>query len=60
MPMIYKGKNKTVRGKKQYEVRMLGFEFWIKEDEFNRAVRLGQVFYKANKPVNIKQIMAAA
>lgn len=58
--MIYKGKNKTIGGEKQYEVRMFGFEFWVKENEFNKAVRLGQVFYKANKPVNIKEIMAAA
>lgn len=60
MTMIYKGKNKTIGGEKQYEVRMFGFEFWVKENEFNKAVRLGQVFYKANKPVNIKEIMAAA
>ena len=35
----------------QHQVRLLGHEFFISEDEANRAIETGQGFYKANKLV---------
>lgn len=49
--MIFTKETRTTETGKEYKVRVLGTHFWEKEDEFKHRVGLGQVFYKANKPV---------
>lgn len=57
--MIYTGETKLYRKKTQYKVRMMGFEVWLKEAEFLKAVKDGHVFRKANKPFTEKEFKAA-
>jgi len=59
MKMIYTGETKLYRKKTQYKVRMMGFEVWLKEAEFLKAVKDGHVFRKANKPFTEKDLKAA-
>lgn len=59
MKMIYTGETKLYRKKTQYKVRMMGFEVWLKETEFLKAVKDGHVFRKANKPFTEKDLKAA-
>ena len=59
MKMIYTGETKLYRKKTQYKVRMMGFEVWLKEAEFLKAVKDGHVFQKANKPFTEKELKAA-
>lgn len=59
MKMIYTGETKLYRKKTQYKVRMMGFEVWLKEAEFLKAVKDGPVFRKANKPFTEKELKAA-
>ena len=59
MKMIYTGETKLYRKKTQYKVRMMGFEFWLKEAEFLKAVKDGHVFRKVNKPFTGKDLKVA-
>lgn len=59
MKMIYTGETKLYRKKTQYKVRMMGFEVWLKEAEFLKAVKDGHVFRKVNKPFTEKDLKAA-
>lgn len=59
MKMIYTGETKLYRKKTQYKVRMMGFDLWLKEGDFLKAVKDGHVFRKANKPFTEKELKAA-
>lgn len=49
--MIFTKNEKTENSKRFFEVRKLGANFWIDEDEFRDELAKGQLYFKANKPV---------
>ena len=49
--MIFTQKEKTENGKRLFEVRTLGANFWIDETEFRDELAKGQLYFKVNKPV---------
>lgn len=49
--MIFTRKTKQTENGTKYEVRTLGRNFWIDEDEFKHHMNAGNLFYKANYPV---------
>ena len=49
--MIFTKNEKTENGKRFFEVRTLGANFWIDETEFRQELTNGQLYFKANKPV---------
>lgn len=49
--LIFQNSTKVENNTKQFLIRTLGADFWISQDEFEKAVLDGNVFYKANKPV---------
>lgn len=54
--MIYLKEKRTYYRKPQRLVRFLGHNFWISEYEFVSEVAKGNMFYKANKPVSLKEL----
>jgi hypothetical protein len=54
--MIFTKQIRTVDNAKEFQVRMFGFNFWITEDELKEEIKKGQVFFKANKPVELKDV----
>ena len=54
--MIFTKQIRTVDNTKEFQVRMFGFNFWITEDELKEGIKKGQVFFKANKPVELKDV----
>ena len=54
--MIFTKQIRTVDNTKEYQVRMFGYNFWISEDELKEEIKKGQVFFKTNKPVELKDV----
>lgn len=55
--MIFKKVTREVNGVKEYKVRMFGTETWLDKKEFKRQLINGNVFYKANKPMEAKDLV---
>ena len=49
--MIFTKNERTNGTEREFEVRTLGHNFWIKETEFRKELENGHLFFKANKPV---------
>ena len=54
--MIFTKQTRAVDNSKEFQVRMFGYNFWISEDEFKEEIKKGLVFFKANKPVELKDV----
>lgn len=55
--MIFTKQTREANNGTEFQVRLLGQNFWISEDEFTTEVAKGSVFFKANKPVTLKDII---
>lgn len=55
--MIFKKATRVENGVKEYKVRMYGSDVWLDEKEFKRQVTNGNVFYKANKPMEARDLV---
>jgi hypothetical protein len=55
--MIFKKATRVENGVKEYKVRMFGSDVWLDEKEFKRQVTNGNVFYKANKIMEAKDLV---
>lgn len=49
--IIFNKKTRETAKGKEFSIRQFGADFWETAVEFEKQVALGNVFFKANKPV---------